>query len=266
MTCHDRREKTLLCLDHLYASQVPIGFLFEVYLVDDGCTDGTQDNVRERYPNINILHGKGNLYWNRGMHCAWREAAKKEYDYYLWLNDDTNLYQNALQTMLASANATNSEAAICGTTVSPTNTREITYGGYWDEGKVLIPNNDLQGCRWFNGNCVLIPKHVFQLVGNLDFTFRHSLGDFDYGIRSRQKYIQLFVAPAVIGTCSAHYIDPCWRRLGVPLIDRFKSLYSPLGCNPVEFFTFDLRKSGIIIAICHFFSIHLRALVPSLWR
>ena len=45
LTCHNRKAKTLGCLTSLYAAELPVGYDMEVYLVDDGCTDGTADAV-----------------------------------------------------------------------------------------------------------------------------------------------------------------------------------------------------------------------------
>lgn len=47
-----------------------------VYLTDDGSTDGTTEMLREKYPQVKVVSGNGNLFWDRGMHAAWREAVK----------------------------------------------------------------------------------------------------------------------------------------------------------------------------------------------
>lgn len=104
LTVFNRKDKTLKCLQHLF-NQLPIeGYSIDVYLTDDGCTDGTPEAVKEQYPQVNIIHGDGNLFWNRGMYTAWEKAAQKGYDFYLWLNDDTILLPNALSKLLISSN------------------------------------------------------------------------------------------------------------------------------------------------------------------
>ena len=40
MTVHNRKQVTLSCLDALFKSHLN-GCRFDVYMTDDGCTDGT---------------------------------------------------------------------------------------------------------------------------------------------------------------------------------------------------------------------------------
>lgn len=94
LTVFNRREKTLHALQNLFAQQLPADVALEVFLVNDGCTDGTPEAIAQQFPQVQIITSPGNLYWNRGMHLAWETAAQtKEYDFYLWLNDDTFMYR-----------------------------------------------------------------------------------------------------------------------------------------------------------------------------
>ena len=77
LTCHNRSEKTTACLHSLFQCYLPSDFVLDVFLVDDGSTDGTAELVTEKFPKVIIIHGDGNLFWNRGMHLAWSYASKK---------------------------------------------------------------------------------------------------------------------------------------------------------------------------------------------
>lgn len=266
LTCHNRRPKTLMCLKALFG-QEDFGEQYElkVFLVDDGSTDGTFEAVKEQFPQVKIIRGDGNLYWNRGMHLAWSEAAKEDFDFYLWLNDDTTLFSTALQDIMHCASLTDEKAIICGTTKSAVN-GEITYGGRSKTKGLLEPNNQLQQCDYFNGNCVLVPKSVYKIVGNLDYMFSHSTGDWDYGLRAAKEGIKLFVSFFYIGTCEKHDSLPKWCSPSVELKERIKAFRTPLAVNPVQHFKFDLRHNGLVSAIKHYISIHLRLLFPSFWN
>ena len=104
ITCHNRKEKTLTCLTDLMNQDVISDIDLNVYLVDDGSTDSTGNAVKQNFPQVNVLQGDGTLYWNGGMRFAFSEAMKNNYDYYLWLNDDTFLYSNAIKLLLETSN------------------------------------------------------------------------------------------------------------------------------------------------------------------
>jgi len=264
LTCHNRKEKTYNCLLNIF-KQIGFGNQFEIdiFLVDDYSTDGTYEVIQSHFPKVNIIQGNGYLYWNRGMHLAWETAASfKEFDYYLWLNDDTYLFNNALNILL-DRSSTNS--IIVGSTKS-INFDIITYGGF-KNNKLLFPNENLQEVDYFNGNCVLIPNSVYQILGNLDINFHHALGDFDYGLRAKKFGIKMFISNSIVGTCESHIDIPNWRNTKHSIYKRFYFLYKPnSGCNPFEYFYFDLKHKNIAIAILHFCSIHLRCFLPILWK
>ncbi len=265
LTVHNRKDKTLLCLRNLYVQSIPQGYSLDVYLTDDGCTDGTAEAVRAEYPLVNIIEGDGNLYWNRGMYRAWEEAAKKDYDFYLWLNDDTYLFQNAIKSLLNEYLSFNFPSIIVAFMTSKKQS-QVTYGGFGKDG-LMSPNGKLQECKTFNGNCVLIPRQIYKKVGNLDWTYRHAIGDLDYGYRARRAGFKLYASKDFLGICEENTQLPAWIRKEVPFRKRIKNLYSPLGyAEPMPFFYFEKKHFGLLVAVKHFISIHIRVLFPQLWK
>lgn len=265
LTVFNRKDKTLECLKRLYA-QLPIdGYQVDVYLTDDGCTDGTSEAVASQYPKVYIIQGTGNLYWNRGMYTAWQEAAKKDYDYYLWLNDDTFIFNNTLKQLFHYSEETDNRAVIVASICS-SDRKKTTYGGHGKNG-ILSPDGTLQKCVTFVGNCVLIPKIIFHAVGNLDWKFRHAIGDLDYGYRVKKAGFDIYLSKEYLGICDLNLKLPPWARKEVPFIKRIKNLYSPLGyAEPIPFFYYEKRTFGILTAIKHFITIHIRVLFPQLWK
>ena len=267
MTCFNRKDKTMKCLEALYQYSMPENYHFDVFLVNDGCTDGTGEAVAAQFPQVNIILGTGSLFWNRGMHLAWATAAKsKDYDFYLWINDDTTLYENAVEKLFSVYHGVGgNEVLVCASLQSPT-TKEISYGGFGENG-LLVPNGTPQECLTMNGNCVLIPRQVYQKTGNLDYCFRHAIGDMDYGYRARKTGAKIYTTPDFVGTCENNPTLPKWCLKEIPLLKRIKILYSPLGyAEPVPFFIYEKRHFGIFVAIKHFISIHIRVIFPTLWK
>ena len=242
LTVFNRKRETLNCLENLFKQVIPNGYSLDVYLVNDGCTDGTPEAVAEQFPQVNIIHAEGNLFWNRGMHLAWTTAAKtKDYDDYLWLNDDTILNQGAIEILLQTAKETKNNAIVVGTTSAVENKEQVTYGGRSFKEGLLAPQKQAQACDYFNGNMVLIPNAVYKIVGTHDPVFHHALGDFDYGLRAAKLGVQSFVAPGFLGKCDVHTSLPTWCNPKKTFKQRWKAFRSPLGNNPEEFFVFEKR-------------------------
>lgn len=238
ITCHNRRDKTLASLASLFNQVLSEGVTHEVYLVDDGSTDGTADAVRQAYPDVKIIQGNGNLFWNGGMRVAFESAVKTDHDYHLWLNDDTLLYPEALKTMVATSSSLTEQgydrAIVTGSTCDP-QTGVLTYGGMVRTSplrplkfSLVEPEEVAKRCDTINGNCVLVPREVVQLVGNLDPGFSHYLGDFDYGLRSQQLGCTVWVAPGYIGTCSQN-APPRTTKNSSELGAQLKKMAQPKG-------------------------------------
>ena len=265
ITCHNRKDKTLACLEKLFKQQgINSDFVIKVFLVDDGSTDGTSEAINQSFPAVNIIAGAGNLYWNRGMYLAWSEAAKQDFDFYFWLNDDTILFSHALQEMLNCSIQKQNQSLIAGTTRSAVSGL-ATYGGRTLKKELIEPNGQLQPCDYFNGNCVLVPTAVYKAVGNLDYKFNHAIGDNDYGRRASKLGIRSFISPSYVGLCERHESLPKWCSPSVTLKDRIKAFQNPLAVNPIQYFRYDFRHNGLITAVKHFITIHLRLLFPRFW-
>jgi GT2 family glycosyltransferase len=266
LTVYNRKEKTILCLQNLYA-QLPInGYEVDVYMTDDESTDGTSEYVAKQFLDVHIIHSKGNLFWNRGMFIAWKTAANNEdYDYYLWLNNDTFIYNDAIIRLLNCSNKFMDKSIIVGTTCAIGNDNIITYGGYKNNIGLLKPINKPQNCDCFNGNVVLFPKYVYKKVGMNDPFFHHALGDFDYGLRAKKIGINSIVASGLIGECDNHETFSTWCNPQMPFFKRWKAFRTPLGQNPEEFFIYEKRHHGLLMAIFHYVTNHVRIIFPWIW-
>lgn len=267
ITCFNRKNKTLSCLNTLFSqNNIDQAFSISVYLVDDKSTDGTAEAVYERFPSVHIIKGTGSLYWNRGMHVAWEAASSGDYDYYLWINDDTDLMLDAIDELLECETTTVGPALVCGA-IRSRDTSKFTYGGADKNGIPVEPNGEVRHCYIINGNCVLVNASAFNLVGNIDPVFPHAIGDHDYGLRLLKAGGTIVTTKKFIGYCERNVRLPKWCYKETPFKERLKALYSPLGnSHPWYYFIYENRHFGFILASKHFLSIHLRVLIPSLWK
>ncbi len=265
ITIYNRKDITLRCLQLLSEQQYDRQSLsIDIYVTNDGCTDGSPDAIRQHFPNVYVLEGDGSLFWNKGMFVAWKEAAKYNYDYYLWLNDDVKLYSNAIQKLMESSNVHLNQSIIVGSTCSSNATSIITYGG-WREKECPIQNVSMeQKCETMNGNVVLIPRYVFEKLGFNDIRYIHSVGDIEYGFRASKYSIVIWTAPGVVGECEKRKQD--WKDCDKSFSVRFKNYWSCFGANPRNVFRLNFCYKGFFKACLYFISSFLHMLFPKLWR
>ncbi|MBZ9728694.1 glycosyltransferase family 2 protein [Salegentibacter sp. JZCK2] len=239
LTCYNRKEKTLQCLKSLFEADLPSEYSVEVFLVDDGSTDGTGEAVEENFPQVKVIQGNGNLFWNQGMRLAWKTAVEtKEYDFFLWLNDDTIIDNDAIIKLLRddkdAKNKTGTAVLITAACRKEAGINEFSYGGRNDMGPV-IPNGEIQFCTYINGNLVLVPQAIYKKIGMLSIHYTHALGDNDYGLRAIQNSYQCFTTKTYLATCPPNYGIPGWCNPRNSLRKRWKLLHSPLGLNIKEY-------------------------------
>lgn len=253
MACHNRRAQTLKCLAALSGQQLQAPVRIRCYLLDDGSTDGTAEEVRVQFPHTVILQGSGASYWNGGMRQAIAAAMEIGHEFYLLVNDDTRLEETAIPRLLKTYSELESAGYPTPIVIGSTRDEQTglqTYGGMERVGSFrtkfrLVPPDDKvpKPCDTFNANCVLLSAKVMARVGNLSSAFTHSMGDFDYGLRARAAGFTVWVVPGFIGSCSRNRMAGRWRDGTLPFRVRWRLLMSPKGLPPREWLTFSRRHA-----------------------
>jgi GT2 family glycosyltransferase len=250
ITCHNRRAKTMACLRRLFDQALPAETVLSVFLVDDGSTDGTSDEVRATYPAVHVIPGDGALYWSDGMRLAWNQAAKDDPDAYFWLNDDTVLYPGAFASLLAIAEPFSVTSCIVVGSCRDGMTGSHTYGGEilrtLHPGQVVPvrpEEKEARRCDTFNGNCVLVTRAAFRLLGPLR-SFKHAIADTDYGLKATRLGIPIFLAPSYLATCDRNPIEGSWRDKALPRMQRMRLLVGRKGLPPGDWWKFLWAHAG----------------------
>jgi len=265
LACHNRREKTLSCLQAVADQRLDPSVACSIVLLDDGSTDGTVQAVRAEFPLVRIIIGNGALFWCRGMHVALREATRSRPDFLVWINDDTLLYDDALARMLAIFAGLAEPGIVVGSTVDPVDGRP-TYGGMVRAGSGSFsfrlvepdPQRPLR-CDTLNGNCVLVPRQVYERIGNLDPRFVHAMGDFDYGLRTQRHGFSLWICPGAIGSCARNALQRTWRDSSLGLRERLRKVLHLKGLPPQQWVHMTVRHGGLLGPV-HFLAPYAKVL------
>jgi GT2 family glycosyltransferase len=220
MTCFNRKDTTIACLGALPLACTD-QLTYTVFLVDDGSSDGTPEAVARLFPEVRLVRESGDLFWNRGVHRAWREALVTPTDYYLWLNDDLAPAPGILKALVdystQRAAQYQGKLIVVGRTLSA-ESHETTYGGYKRrEGISRLRFRRLRedeiACDTMNGNCVLIPNSAPDDIGLNDPRYSHAFGDVDYGLRAVRAGYTLLQMPEPVGfqEFSHDYKNAVWK-------------------------------------------------------
>lgn len=209
---HNRKALTQRFLECLAAQTFRD---FAVIVVDDGSTDGTSEVIRDKFPEVILIRGDGNLWWtgavNLGIRRALLDASAD--DAVVIINDDLEVdpaYLNRLHRVWQSSPDT-----LIGSVVVDINDPDhILYGGQ-KIGRWIAKFTDLnRGKRLsdfssdyrvevstLHGMGTLIPVSVFRDTGLYDDKHFQQCGDYELPCRaSNLGYSLVTTYDAVVKT------------------------------------------------------------------
>lgn len=237
-TCHNRREKTLQALVDLHAQQLPDGVEMGHTIVDDGSSDGTSEAVKKTFPDVEIVHGDGGLFWAGGMRYGWNESVKdKSFDYLLVYNDDVCLHADTVARLLKTGrtyldNGGKKAHAVVG--AFKDGDGKTSYGGVvrhslWHPlrfRQVDPPEVGYMFVDTMNMNACIVSKAAVEDVGFLSDFFKHSGADYEYGLKLRKSGGVVLLISGYVGECNRNDEKGSSSESGVSLLERWRRLVS----------------------------------------
>ncbi|MFC7698619.1 glycosyltransferase family 2 protein [Bradyrhizobium sp. GCM10028915] len=241
ITSFNRRSRTLACLRRIYGLELPGGTSLRVHLLDDASSDGTADAVAVAFPQVQLHHGDGAHYWAGGMRIAYAAALAEGHDYYVWLNDDVELFSDAMVRALSTLENLRSvhggEHVIVGA-MCDRERQGPTYSGYSQPSRLFpwklrklppLPDRPRE-CFTLNGNFVLIPSEIAHKIGNIDPAYIQMHADLALGILARRNGARNWILPGFVGVCELNVSGrKDWTAPGLSISERFKRMEHPLG-------------------------------------
>lgn len=261
MTCYNRKDKTISALERLIQGNPQIRFSFLV--ADDASTDGTFEAL-QKFPEVTVLRGNGQLFYSGGMRLAIAEAKRtmQEYDYCLLFNDDVEFFDGSIEYLCGK------EKQIIW--VGPTCDEDgaLSYGGVirtsrWRAKTQIVKGETPEGrdCDTFNANCVLIPWDMFRQLDNIDPVYTHSMGDFDYGFAAAKRGAAIRVSECFVGKCTDNPVGNTWRNPALSRKERLRRKESPKGLPSKEWFHYLKKNYNAVTAVIYSVIPYLRILL-----
>jgi GT2 family glycosyltransferase len=229
---YNRRDITLQCLKSL--SRIKKENLdVHIIIVDDGSTDGTEQAIRENYPEVELIKGDGNLWYTGGINRAIKAALIHNPNYVLTINDDGIFDENFLVRMIECAEKY--PKSIIGSLLLLWDTPhklfqtspkwDVWSGGFrhWQNQTVwTIPEKPWE-VEIIVGNCVLFPVEAIREAGLMNEKRYPHFGDAEYTPRMRKKGWRLLIEPKARVFCKPNNVQPRLREM--PLKKLFWTLF-----------------------------------------
>ena len=182
------------CLESLYESNLESSF--DIVVVDNGSTDGSQEMLREKYPEVKIIQNEGNVGLGKASNQG-IEATNGEF--VLLFNNDTIVNKYALDSMVELMRKNPDAGAVGIKLLNEDGSFQSGYGGFsnlWEEfliaiqlGERLWPGYPLQGdsnviqqVGWMSSACLLVRRETLNQIGLLDESY------FIYGDETDLQY------------------------------------------------------------------------------
>lgn len=200
---------TIACLDSIYKLGYPA---YQVLVVDNGSTDGSDQMIREAYPDVDFLQTGANLGYAEGNNVGIRHALQGNPDYLFVLNNDTLLANDMLDQLVQAAES-DPGIVMTGPTMYCTDPPDILFaaGSFvnW-KGGTIQHRGMLQPASQFSHICdnnpvdfivgcgVLVKTSFIREAGVLDPDYYLNYEDVEWGIRAVKRGYQVVHVPSAV--------------------------------------------------------------------
>jgi GT2 family glycosyltransferase len=171
----NNRDITLNCLNSVFATHGELQL--EIIVVNNACTDGSDEVIKRMYPQVKILENQTKLGFSTNNNMALQIAGGR---YHMLLNDDTIVQENAFQKMVSFMDAHPEAGAVGANLLNSDLTPQLSYD--------YAPTPLYEGLRPFSerlrplppshgkplevanvcGACMLVRASITEHVGLLD--------------------------------------------------------------------------------------------------
>lgn len=187
------------CFESLFNSSV----ILNVIVVDNGSTDGSQEIIKKKYPEIDFIQSHVNLGFGRANNIGIEKAYKQDADFIFLLNQDAWIESDSIEKLIE-ANIQNPEFGILSPLHMNGEGTHLDYG--FERGISKIDINQIKQLKstpievpFVNAAIWLISRKCIEVVGGFNPVFFHYSEDDNYIQRLNYHKLKIGILPTVIG-------------------------------------------------------------------
>jgi GT2 family glycosyltransferase len=203
------RDLLLNCIRSVH--ETVRGIAFEIWVVDNGSTDGSQQALRTSFPLVHLIENTT----NRGFAAANNQAMKRMSGRYaLLLNSDAALTDGAAKELLVFMESTPTAGMACGQLLNPDGSLQNSIANFptlmtliSNETllRILFPEKFPSKRRHYSGPipvesgigaCLMVRKAAMDSVGIFDERYFFFFEETDWAYRMQQDNWRIFFVPA----------------------------------------------------------------------
>lgn len=199
------KDLTLQCLESVFKNIKRISY--EIYVVDNGSTDGSPAAIKTKFPQVNLIINKE----NKGFACANNQGiptAKGKY--VLLLNSDTVIFPESIEKMYKFLEETPAAGAVGCELLNEKGERQFSARRYPNirfalrkyflidkqayDYEMHSPPFEVEA---LSGACLMVKKEVFTKIGLLDESYFMYSEDIDLCYRIKKAGWSNYFMPNV---------------------------------------------------------------------
>jgi GT2 family glycosyltransferase len=194
LVCWNNNSYMDACLKSLY--ETGLKNTFDVIVVDNGSTDGSQQMLAEKYPDVKIIQNADNVGLGKASNQGIQHTKGK---YVLLLNNDTIVNGASFDAMIELLEKKPTAGAVGGKLLNPDGTTQAGYNYFsslFQEflvatrlGELIRPGypavmnaNEIRSVDWMGSACLMVRRSALDKIGLLDE------GYFIYGDETDLQY------------------------------------------------------------------------------